>query len=272
MRENGRVHGKVVFITGAAGGQGRSHAVVMAREGADVVAIDIERARRDLDETAELVKGAGGRCLPILADVADIHAMDRAVKEALDTFGRLDIVLANAGILPPHRGGETLDESAELWASVVAVNLTGVYNTIRVAVQPMIDQGEGGSIVITSSTAGISGMHDGSGGSAGYCATKHAVVGLMRGYAKLLGRHNIRVNSIHPMGVATAMIQSEEWRAAMKQRVVDPDEVSPMAPRRLPIDVLDPIDVTNAIMWLVSNDARAVTGITLPIDAGVATP
>jgi SDR family mycofactocin-dependent oxidoreductase len=276
-----RLQGKVAFITGAARGQGRSHAVRLASEGADIAAIDIASqietvpypmaTSSDLDETAAIVAGAGGRCVPMVADVRDIHAMDRAVKETLSALGRLDIVIANAGILPfgsGARGTETLDESSERWTDAVGVMMTGVYNTLRVVQQPMIDQGEGGSIVITSSTAGLSGMHDGSGGSAGYCAAKHGVVGLMRGYAKLLGPHGIRVNTVHPMGVATPMIVNEQFQAFH----ADNTDVLEVSPRRLPIVLLEPMDVSNAILWLVSDEARAVTGITLPIDAGVSCP
>jgi SDR family mycofactocin-dependent oxidoreductase len=278
MAGDGRVQGKVALITGAARGQGRSHAVALAREGADVVALDIAQqiqtvpypmaTAEDLEETARLVKDAGGRCLPLVADVRDIHAMDRAVKETFAEFGRLDIVLANAGVLHISGAGETLDESVLRWTDAVAVMLTGVYNTIRVVQQPMIDQGQGGSIVITSSTAGLSGMHDGSGGIAGYCAAKHGVVGLMRGYAKLLGRHGIRVNTVHPMGVATPMIVNDEFQ----KYHADHADVMEVSPRLLPITLLEAQDVTDAVLWLVSDEARAITGITLPVDSGVTCP
>jgi len=278
MGDSGRVQGKVAFITGAARGQGRSHAVTLAREGADIVALDIAdqidsvpypmSSGADLEETVNLVEKAGGRCLPVVADVRDIHALERAVQQTVAEYGRLDIVLANAGVLHISDGRETLDESALRWTDAIGVMLTGVYNTIRVTHQTMIDQGQGGCIVITSSTAGLSGMHDGTGGIAGYCAAKHGVVGLMRGYAKLLGRHNIRVNTVHPMGVATPMIENEEFRAYH----ADHTDVMEISPRLLPITLLDAQDVSNAILWLVSDDARAVTGISLPVDAGVTVP
>jgi SDR family mycofactocin-dependent oxidoreductase len=274
------LQGKVAFITGAARGQGRSHAVALAREGADVVALDIVgqipsvryqmSTVSDLEETVTFVEKEGRRCLPIAADVRDIDAMDRAVQQTLSEFGRLDIVLANAGILHIPQGEETLAESARNWADAVAVMLTGVYNTLRVVAQPMIDHGEGGSIVITSSTAGLKGMTDGSGGLAGYTASKHGVVGLMRGYAKLLGPHGIRVNTVHPMGVATPMVINPEfedlYQAGRGEKVME------TSVRLLPIQILDPSDISNAIVWLVSDAARAVTGVTLPVDAGVTTP
>ncbi len=278
MRDTGRVRGKVAFITGAARGQGRSHAVALAREGADIVALDIAdqiesvpypmSSPEDLVETVRLVEEEGGRCLPVVADVRDIHAMERAVKETMAEFGRLDIVLANAGVLHVSGGEETLDESAVRWADAVGVMHTGVYNTIRVVQQPMIDQGQGGSIVITSSTAGLSGMHDGSGGIAAYCASKHGVVGLMRGYAKILGRHGIRVNTVHPMGVATPMIVNDNFQ----KYHADHSDVMEVSPRLLPITLLEPKDIRDAIVWLVSDESRAVTGITLPVDCGVTCP
>jgi SDR family mycofactocin-dependent oxidoreductase len=278
MGDTGRVRGKVAFITGAARGQGRSHAEILAREGADIVALDIAEqidsisypmsTKEDLNETVRLVEKAGRRCLPIVADVRDIHAMETAVKETMAEFGRLDIVLANAGILHISGGGETLDESALRWTDALGVMLTGVYNTIRVVQQPLIDQGEGGCIVITSSTAGLSGMHDGTGGIAAYCAAKHGVVGLMRGYAKLLGRHNIRVNSVHPMGVATPMVVNEQFQ----KYHADHSDVLEISPRLLPITLLDPKDISDAILFLVSDEARAITGITLPVDSGVTCP
>jgi SDR family mycofactocin-dependent oxidoreductase len=277
---SGRLEGKTAFITGAARGQGRSHALTLSREGADIVALDIAEqiasvpipmaTKADLEETAALVEETGRSCLPIQADVRDIHAMDRAVQDTLARFGRLDIVLANAGVLhaSADREGEDLDQSAQNWADAVGVMLTGVYNTIRVVTEPMIDQGRGGSIVITSSTAGLVGMHNGSGGIAGYCAAKHGVVGLMRGYAKLLGRHSIRVNSVHPMGVASPMIVNEVFQSFH----ADHSEVVEVTPRLLPIELLEPRDVSEAILWLVSDEGRAVTGVTLPVDAGVTCP
>lgn len=280
MQRTGRVQDKVAFITGAARGQGRSHAVALAKEGADIVALDIAdqipsvaypmATPEDLAETVALVEKEDRRCLSITADVRDIHAMDAAVKQAVAEFGRIDIVLANAGILHIPGPTESLDESALRWTDGIGVMLTGVYNTIRVVTDQMISQGDGGAIVITSSTAGLAGLHDGKGGSAGYSAAKHGVVGLMRGYAKTLGPHRIRVNTVHPMGVATPMVINDEF-AALYQAGRG-EKVMEVSPRLLPIQILDPIDISNAIVWLVSDEARAVTGITLPVDAGVTTP
>ncbi|MCM3886293.1 mycofactocin-coupled SDR family oxidoreductase [Frankia sp. R82] len=280
MSRDGRLAGKVAYITGAARGQGRSHAVALARAGADIVAIDIAAqidsikyklaSKADLDETVALVEAEGGRCLPIIADVRDIDALDRAAKQTIAEFGRLDIVLANAGVMHISTAAESLETSARNWADAVGVMLTGVFNTIRVTAQPMIDAGNGGSIVVTSSTAGLSGMLDGTGGIAGYNAAKHGVVGLVRGYAKYLGKHNIRVNSVHPMGVATPMVINPEFEEFYNSG--ENATVVSISPRLLPINILQSQDVTNAILWLVSDEARAVTGITLPVDAGVTTP
>ncbi|MGY1770712.1 mycofactocin-coupled SDR family oxidoreductase [Blastococcus sp. SYSU D00813] len=274
----GGLEGRVAFITGAARGQGRSHALALARAGADVVALDIAAqiptvayamaTREDLDETAALVEKEDRRCLPIVADVRDIHAMQRAVEQTMAGFGRIDIVLANAGILITARGEQTLAQEEASWADGIGVMLTGVYNTLRVTAPPMVEGGRGGSIVITSSTAGLNGMHDGTGGMAAYTAAKHGVVGLMRGYAKTLGKHDIRVNTVHPMGVATPMVINPQFEEFYRGG----EAMLETQPRLLPIQILDPDDISNAILWLVSDGARAVTGVTLPVDAGVTTP
>jgi SDR family mycofactocin-dependent oxidoreductase len=277
LRGNG-LEGKVAFITGAARGQGRSHALALAREGVDIVAVDIAdqiatvpyamASREDLDETVALVEKEDRRCLPVVADVRDVHAMQGAVDRAVAEFGRIDIVLANAGILHMASKEQTLDEDAAAWADGVGVMLTGVYNTVRVTAPVLVAGGRGGAIVITSSTAGLNGMHDGSGGIAAYTASKHGVIGLMRGYAKTLGKHDIRVNTVHPMGVATPMVINPQFEEFYKAGA----GVVETQPRLLPIQILDPSDVSDAIVWLVSDRARAVTGITLPVDAGVTTP
>jgi SDR family mycofactocin-dependent oxidoreductase len=278
QQESGSLRGKVAFITGAARGQGRSHALALAREGADIVAVDIAdqiasvtyamATREDLDETVALVEQEDRRCLPIVADVRDIHAMQRAVDQTVAEFGRIDIVLANAGILITARGEQTLEQEETSWADGIGVMLTGVYNTLRVTTPVMVEGGHGGSVVITSSTAGLNGMHDGSGGMAAYTAAKHGVIGLMRGYAKTLGRHNIRVNTVHPMGVATPMVINPQFEEFYRGG----EAMLETQPRLLPIQILDPNDISNAILWLVSDGARAVTGVTLPVDAGVTTP
>src|SRR5580698_3422782 len=269
------LEGKVAFITGAARGQGRSHAVRLAENGADIIAVDIcaqipsvpydLASRQDLEETQRLVEKAGRRCVAQVADVRDIHALDAAANRGAAELGGIDIVLANAGIFHAGRKEASLDDVARNWSDAVDVLLTGVFNTIHVVHQRMIDQGRGGSIVITSSIAGLIGALDGSGGIGGYSAAKHGVVGLMRGYAKLLGPHNIRVNSVHPTGVATEMVTNPAFVEYYEE---NPEALMPVT-RVLPLSMLEPGDVTDAVMWLVSDAAKYVTGVTLPVDAGV---
>jgi SDR family mycofactocin-dependent oxidoreductase len=278
MSATGRFAGQVAFITGAARGQGRSHAVALAEEGADVIAVDIAAqidtvpypmaSEADLAETAELVEKAGGRCVAVKADVRDIHALDAALRSGVSALGRLDMVIANAGILNFGALEESLDESAQRWSDAIGVMLTGVFNTIRVCHPVLVEQGTGGSITVTSSTAGLRGMLDGTGGIGGYNAAKHGVVGLVRGYAKLLGKHQIRVNAIHPAGVSSPMIVNDVFPTfhASRRDAMEPSQ------RLLPVPLLEERDITAALLWLVSEDARYVTGISLPVDAGVSCP
>jgi SDR family mycofactocin-dependent oxidoreductase len=274
----GLVEGKVALITGAARGQGRSHAVRLAGEGADIIAIDIAAqissvpyplaTAEDLEETARLVEKAGGRCRTFRADVRDIHGLAAAAEGGADDLGGIDIVIANAGILPFTSGTESLDQAAQSWADSVGVMLTGVYNTVRVTQQRLIDQNRGGSIVIISSTAGLKGAVGETGGIAGYTAAKHGVVGLMRGYAKALGPHRVRVNTIHPMAVATPMLINDAFREFAN----DTETLTDLSQRVLPVDMLEPSDVTDAVLWLVSDQGKFVSGVTLPVDGGATCP
>jgi NAD(P)-dependent dehydrogenase (short-subunit alcohol dehydrogenase family) len=182
------------------------------------------------------------------------------VQAGLDGFGRLDIVVANAGIAPMQSGDDG-------WRDVIDVNLTGVYNTIKVAIPTMVKQGSGGAIVLISSSAGLAGVGSPDAGSVGYAAAKHGVVGLMRVYANLLAGQMIRVNSIHPSGVETPMINNEftrEWLAKMAAGTDTPGAMG----NAMPVEVLDAEDIANAVAWLVSDQARYITGVTLPVDAG----
>jgi SDR family mycofactocin-dependent oxidoreductase len=274
----GRVDGKVALITGAARGQGRSHAVRLAEEGADVIAIDVAAqistvpypmaTMDDLEQTALLVNEAGRRCVVVQADVRDIHALARGADKGAEELGGIDIVIANAGILPFAPGPESLDQAASSWTDAIGVMLTGVFNTVRVTQERLISQGRGGSIVIISSTAGLKGAAGESGGIAGYTAAKHGVVGLMRGYAKLLGPHSIRVNTVHPSAVATPMIINEAFSAYSGNS----ESMSDLSGRLLPVSVLQARDVSDAVVWLVSDEAKFVSGITLPVDAGSTCP
>ena len=260
---DGSLNGKVAFVTGAARGQGRAHAVRLASEGADVIAVDLcdqidsvpypMANPDDLAATVKLVEDTGGRIVAHEADVRDRASLTEALQAGLGEFGRLDIVVANAGIAPMGAGDEG-------WRDVIDVNLAGVYHTVDVAIPIMIEQG-GGAIVLTSSVAGLVAVGGANGGAIGYTAAKHGVVGLMGVYANVLARHNIRVNSIHPSAVHTPMIDNEysrRWESEL------PTDVS----NALPVQMVAPEDVANDVVWLVSDAARYVTGVTLPVDAG----
>lgn len=264
------LEGKVAFITGAARGQGRAHAVRLATDGADIIAIDIcasigsvkypLASSEDLAATVKLVEDTGARIVAKEADVRDRAALTAAVQAGVDELGRLDIVVANAGIAPMASGDDG-------WNDVIDVNLTGVYNTIKASIPVMVKQGTGGSIVVISSAAGLAGVGSPDAGSVGYAAAKHGVVGLMRVYANLLAQSNIRVNSIHPTGVETPMINNEftrEWLAKMAAATSSPGAMG----NALPVEVLQAEDIANAVAWLVSDQARYITGVTLPVDAG----
>lgn len=269
----GRLDGKVALITGAARGQGRSHAVRLAQEGAQIIGVDVCGAvdhtvyplgtEADLAETVRLVEEQDARMVAHRADVRDRDALGAAVRDGVAELGRLDIVLANAGILTVF--GE---ESAapEAFDTTVAVNLTGVFNAIEAALPTLLEQDEGGSIVITSSVAGLHGRLNllGNRGQLGYTAAKHGLVGLMRGYAAVLADRSIRVNSIHPTGVNTPMIFNEAFGVFAEQ---EPETVAKLG-NAMPVDFVEPVDISNAIAWLCSDEARYVTGVELPVDAG----
>jgi NAD(P)-dependent dehydrogenase (short-subunit alcohol dehydrogenase family) len=212
----------------------------------------------DLAATAKLVEDAGARIIVRQADVRDQSSLTAALGDGLDEFGRLDIVIANAGIAPMQSGGNA-------WRDVIDVNLTGVHNTVEVAKPTLIEQGDGGSIVLTSSVAGLIGVGSDDPGAIGYTAAKHGIVGLMRLYANLLAPQSIRVNSVHPAGVDTPMINNEatrRWLGSIAEKT--PQDMG----NALPVQVLQPEDIANAVAWLVSDQARYVTGVALPVDAG----
>jgi SDR family mycofactocin-dependent oxidoreductase len=262
------LHGKVAFITGAARGQGRAEAVRLASDGASIIAVDIcdqiasvpypLATPDDLALTVKLVEDTGARIVAQQADVRDLDALKNALAAGVDELGRLDIVVANAGIAPMQSGPEG-------WKDVIDVNLTGVYHTVEVAIPTLIEQGDGGVIVLTSSVAGLIGVGSHDPGAIGYVAAKHGIVGLVRLYANLLAPHSIRVNSVHPAGVDTPMINNEatrQWLGSIADKT--PQEMG----NALPVQVLQPEDIANAVAWLVSDEARYVTGVTLPVDAG----
>ena len=266
----GSLDGKVAFVTGAARGQGRAHAVRLGTDGANVIAVDLcdqiasvpypMATPDDLTATVKLVEDTGARIVAKQADVRDPESLRTALRAGLDEFGRLDIVVANAGIAPMQAG-------AEGWRDVIDVNLTGVHHTVEVAMPTMIEQGDGGAIVLSSSAAGLVGIGGSDPGSIGYTAAKHGVVGLMRAYANHPAPHSIRVNSVHPTGVNTPMINNEFTRQWLAQIIAEA-EVPPDMGNALPVQVLEPDDIAEAVAWLVSDAARYVTGVTLPVDAG----
>ena len=264
----GKLDGRVAFITGAARGQGRAHAVALAAEGADIIAIDVLEydgysevkgaTWDDLNETVRQVEALDRRIIASKADVRKREQLQAAVDAGVAELGRLDIVVANAGIAPMKAG-------ADGWRDVIDVNLTGVHNTVEVTAPTLIEQGEGGSIVLTSSVAGLVGVGSADPGAVGYVAAKHGIVGLMRVYANLLAPHNIRVNSVHPCGVDTPMVNNQATREWLAEIAAAGAQDMGNA---LPVGVIQPEDVANAVAWLVSDQARYVTGVTLPVDAG----
>jgi SDR family mycofactocin-dependent oxidoreductase len=268
----GKLKGKVAFVTGAARGLGRSYAIRLAEEGADIIAVDLCEAvelveyapatREDLDETARLVKAVGRRIVSTVADVRSLEQMTAAVESGVSELGRLDIVVANAAI-------STYDDAATMselmWRTVIDVNLTGVFLSIQPTIPHLIAAG-GGSIIITSSAAGLKGMNN----IVHYSAAKHGVVGLMRVLALELGTHHIRVNTVHPTLVDTPMIHHPKIYGLFGNADDTREEFAVGAEKLhvLPIPWVDPVDISNAVVFLASDDARYITATTLPVDAG----
>ncbi|MGA8330205.1 MAG: mycofactocin-coupled SDR family oxidoreductase, partial [Mycobacterium sp.] len=273
----GRVEGKVAFITGAARGQGRAHAVRLAQEGADIIAVDICKKidtvdliaasmPEDLAETADLVKGHNRRIYTAEVDVRDYDALKAAVDAGVEQLGRLDIIVANAGI---GNGGQTLDKTSEAdWTAMIDINLSGVWKTVKAGVPHILSGGNGGSIILTSSVGGLKAYpHCGH-----YVAAKHGVVGLMRTFAVELGAQNIRVNSVHPTNVNTPLFMNDGtmrlFRPDLENPGPDDMKVVGQLMHTLPIGWVEPEDIANAVLFLASDEARYVTGVTLPIDGG----
>jgi (+)-trans-carveol dehydrogenase len=272
----GTLSGKVAFVTGAARGQGRAHAVKLASEGADIVAVDLLgdiattfyalATPDDLDHTVKLVEETGRRIVARQADVRDQAALDAAVAAGVETFGRLDVVAANAGIATTM--AKTWELTDDEWNDVVDVNLTGVWRTVKAAVPAMLAAGNGGSIVLTSSLAGLKGYSN----IAGYVAAKHGVNGLMRTLANELGPHGIRVNSVCPGLVHTDMMMNQPTYDVFRPELEHPTKEDATEVFRsmqvLPIDWLEARDVSEVIAWLASDQARYITGAAIPVDGG----
>jgi (+)-trans-carveol dehydrogenase len=273
----GKLEGKVAFITGAARGQGRSHAITLAREGADIIAVDIcaqvgsvpypMATPEDLAQTVKEVETLDRRIVATDVDVRDYDALKQALDDGVAQLGRLDIVSANAGIVSYGRVEELPEQT---WRDVIDVNLTGEWHAAKAAIPHLRAGGRGGSIILTSSDAGLKALQN----LAHYVAAKHGVIGLMRTLALELAADFIRVNALAPTSVNTPMIMNEPTYRVFRPDLENPTAEDMAGPATavnvLPIPWVEPVDISNAVLWLASEESRYVTGITLPVDAGAA--
>lgn len=256
---------KVVVVTGAAKGTGRVHCERFADEGADVIALDTPAAADELRDTARGVEDRGRRCATGLADVSELDAITAAIDAGVAEVGRLDVVVANAGVHLPGAPAWELDP--QVWQRTLDINLTGVWHTVRASVPHLVDRG--GSVVIISSTSGLRGLPN----TAHYTASKHAVVGLARTLANELGPRGIRVNTVHPGPVATPMVLNEATFRRLRPDLDNPtaaDAAEVLQARNLlPVPWVEPVDIANAALFLASDAARYITGTQLVVDAGL---
>jgi (+)-trans-carveol dehydrogenase len=271
----GRLENKVAFITGAARGQGRSHAVRLAQEGADIIAVDIceqietvpypMSTEEDLEETVRLVEEQDRRIFARKADVRDFDGLKAAVDAGVAELGRLDVVVANAGI---SGFGGALDLTPQQWSDVIDVDQTGVFLTCKAGIPHLLEGGNGGSVIITSSAAGLHAFAN----LAHYASAKHALVGLMRVLAVEFGPSKIRVNSIHPTQVNTPMLMNDQIYPLFCPDVENPgpDDLAPVsqAMHTLPVPWVEAVDISNAVLFLASEEGRYITGVALAVDAG----
>jgi (+)-trans-carveol dehydrogenase len=271
-----KLDGKVAFITGAARGQGRSHAERLAADGADIVAVDIcadietvpypMGTADDLAQTASAVEATGRRCVTATADIRSLEQLGAAVEAAKEAFGKIDILVSNGGIWSASTESWTLDE--DTWQTMIDINLTGQWKTAKAVVPTMIEGGNGGAITITSSSIGLKATT----GNVHYTSAKHGVIGLVRTLAHELGPHNIRCNAVCPTTVNSPMITNDAlyslFNPAVEHATLADAEPGLRDLNILDVTMMEPQEVSNAISWLVSDDARYVTGIALPVDAG----
>ncbi|QSR28802.1 SDR family mycofactocin-dependent oxidoreductase [Nocardioides aromaticivorans] len=277
MPVSGKLAARVVFITGAARGQGRSHAIGAAREGADVILTDVVApldgvdyelpTRDDLDQVVKEVEALGQRAIAFEADVRDLDALQAGLDAAVAELGRLDVVVANAGILGAM--GKTWEVSKADWDRLIDVNLTGVWHTVKVAVPHMISAGNGGSVVLISSIAGKLGIPN----VAAYVSAKHALVGLAGSLANEGAEFGIRANTVHPTNVDTPMINNPEAARLFRPDLEHPtfdDAAEPLGRiNLLPVPWVQAQDITDAVLWLASDESKYVTGASIPVDAGM---
>lgn len=271
----GQLDGKVAFITGVARGQGRSHALTLAREGADIIGLDLcakpsttayaGATEEDLRETERLVKEAGAQIFTEVTDTRDFDQVQAVFDRGVEQFGRVDIVIPNAGICS---GAKTWEISAQDWREMIDINLNGVFHTVKAAVPTLISQGEGGSIVFIGSTEALKGAEN----ISSYAASKHGVTGLMTSLARELGQYRIRVNSVNPTCVDTHMINNDFVYGLFRPDLDKPtreDVVDTFSGTHLlPVPWIDPEDVSKAILYLVTDSGRYITASTMVIDAG----
>lgn len=265
--EHGRVAGKVALITGAARGQGRNHAVRLAAEGADIIALDVCAPIESIDYdtatpddlliTAEMVREVGGRIVTAAVDVRDAPGLATAVTDGVEELGKLDVVVANAGVVATRRWDEITPEE---WGTVVGTNLTGTWNTCQAALPHVLATG-GGSLILVSSTSGLKGLPF----MTHYAASKHGVVGIMRALANELGPKGIRVNSLHPTGVPTPMLAG---MTPLTAYIDDAPRTRALFDNTLPVNLIELDDVSDAVLFLASDESRFVTGSTMTVDAG----
>jgi SDR family mycofactocin-dependent oxidoreductase len=265
------LQGRVAFITGAARGQGRAHAARLAREGADIIALDIcapvsdsisypAAAPEDLAETVRLVEAEGRKVLARAVDIRDDAAVRQLVADGIEQFGRLDILIANAGVLSWGRIWELTDEQ---WNTVIDVNLTGTFHTVRAAVPAMIEAGNGGSIVVVSSSAGLKATP----GNGHYSASKHGLTGLTNSLAIELAEFGIRVNSIHPYSIDTPMVEPDLMMQVFGKH---PHYIHSFGPMPLqPKGFMGAEEVSDVVAWLAGDGSATLTGAQIPVDKGV---
>ena len=272
----GTLDGKVAFISGIARGQGRSHALRLASEGADIIGIDIchdidtmdypNATSADLSETTKLIEQLDRRVVTSEADVRDFTAVRQAVDSGVAELGRLDIVLSNAGIVRLHADSS---DPGQLWQDIVGTNLTGGFHVVDAAVPHLIAGGRGGVIVFTGSTAGVRPVANPGVGALAYTASKWGLVGVCKQLAATLAQYSIRVNIVHPTGVASGMTMNAAM-AELAEQAMAAGGANGLAAMQnaMPVQILQPADISDAIAFLVSDQAKWITGVSLPVDAG----